>query len=83
MRLFDHLAHLPARAFQEHGQHYRPVRDNHIVFVSVNELDRLSEDKAKEEQLNKISLDEKRFRWLFGKDPCGTAKLAVRPESSL
>jgi len=37
---------------------------------------KLDAAKAKELHPEKVTLDEKAFRWLHGKDPCGTAKLA-------
>jgi transaldolase len=37
---------------------------------------KLDEEIAKASNLEKITLDEKAFRWQHGTDPCGTAKLA-------
>jgi len=37
---------------------------------------KLDPDHAAKLDIPKIHFDEKKFRWEFGKDPCGTAKLA-------
>jgi transaldolase len=37
---------------------------------------KLDEQAAKAANLERITLDEKAFRWLHGTDPCGTSKLA-------
>lgn len=37
---------------------------------------RLDKEEAQKSDLEKVSYDEKSFRWEIGKDPCATAKLA-------
>lgn len=38
---------------------------------------KLDPEESKEEDIPKVSFDEKEFRWALNEDPCATVKLAV------